>query len=81
VDPEELSARYENGTPCKQGHECHCITINGLRVAWGICCARFTVSVENMKEEDYHDRAPWAVPEDCTCSLGRKLKPRKRRAS
>lgn len=60
-----------------RNHACNCISIYiegskyKQRIAWGICCAKYVVGVSLMKEEDYHDGAPWAIAEDCTCE--RKL--------
>jgi hypothetical protein len=56
-------------------HDCHCIRVDGLRIAMGICCGH-SVGDSNAREEDYHAGAPWSVEEDCTCQ--RKRRKRKR---
>lgn len=53
----------------KTGHDCHCISVGGIRVAVGICCGR-EVGEGLLREEDYHDNAPWSVKGDCTCDGG-----------
>jgi hypothetical protein len=71
---EEMSSKF-----AKPVHDCHCvysedekIEKNGkslsLRIAWGICCARHTVGISLMSEEDFHDGCPWSVQSDCTCA-------------
>lgn len=51
------------------GPACHCMTVDGLRVAVGICCGR-KLGASLLREEDFHDGAPWAEPGDCKCQSG-----------
>lgn len=67
-DPDEPSKDHLGLRPV--GHACHCVRayFEGIwcRVAVGVCCAR-ALGPELAAEEDFHDGAPWSVPEDCTC--------------
>ncbi len=69
-DPEEVEIvgmDEENGFPIKlSGHDCHCFYEDHIRVAVGICCGHM-LGESLMKEEDFHDGAPWSLDEDCTC--------------
>lgn len=69
---------YDNGEPLGEEmmntlHDCHCVSVDGIRVAWGICCAKHSVGVSLMKEEDYHDKRSWRLPEDCTCPIFERI--------
>jgi len=64
-----MTCNFCTGNNEKWEHDCHCVRLDKDRIAWGICCANHTVGPSLMLEEDFHDEAPWARPEDCTCKV------------
>ena len=64
-----VPARVHDGEGREQelyDHGCHCMRVEGVRLAVGICCGKM-LGAGLLAEEDFHDGMPWAKPEDCTC--------------